>query len=55
MYIKQLGGSTTSIKDEEYGLISNIQAYFINTKLITKPMDNDNKLTVFSILEKIRF
>ena len=31
------------------------KAYFINTKLTTKPMDDEDKLTVFNILRNVGF
>ena len=55
VYFKPLGENRISIKYEDHEIISNIQAYFANTKITAKPMDNEDKLTVFNILEKREF
>ena len=55
MHIKPLRKIRISIKDEEYDINPNIQAYFTNTKLTSKPTENEDKLTVFNVLEKIGF
>ena len=51
--IRPLGDKRIGINDELYDITSNIQACFINTKLTTKSMDNEDKLTVFNILENV--
>ena len=40
-------------KDEEYDINPTIQAYFTNTKLTTKHMDDLDKLTAFNILKDV--
>ena len=55
MPIKAVGENRISTKDQEYDIKPNIQSYFTNTKLTTKNMDNEDKLTKFNILEKIGF
>ena len=50
--IKPLGENRISIKDEESDIYPNIEAYFTNTKLATKSMDNEDELTLFKILNK---
>ena len=44
-----------NIKDEDYVINPTIQLYFTNTKLTTKPLDNEDKLTVFNSLENVAF
>ena len=41
--------------DEEYDINPIIQAFFTNTKLTTKTMDDENKITVFNILKNFGF
>ena len=53
--IKPLGGTRISIKDHEYDISPDIQAYFTNTKLTTKFLDNFEKETVFEILQNVGF
>ena len=53
--IKSIGENGNGIKDEEYDINANYQVYFSNTKLTTKHMDDEDKSTVFNILEKIGF
>ena len=43
------------IKDEEHDINPNIQAYFTNTKLSTKHMDDENKSTVNDIIKNTGF
>ena len=50
VFIKSLGENKVSIKDEEYDKNPNIQAYFKNTKLTTRPVDNEGKLFLFNVL-----
>ena len=49
------GDNRISIKDREYDISPNIQAYFTNTKLTTKFSDNFEKETVFDILQNVGF
>ena len=51
--IETLAENRFSIKDEDYDLNPNIQAYFANTKHTTKPVDVEDKSTVFNILERV--
>ena len=44
-----------SIKDEEYDINPNIQAYFTITKLTTKPTNDEEKSSVYEILKNIGF
>ena len=43
---KALGENRISIKDREYDIKPIIEAYLTNTKLTTKNMDDDDKLTI---------
>ena len=49
--VKALGENRISVKDLEYDIKPNIQTYFTNTKLTTKNMDDEDKLTVYDILK----
>ena len=53
--IKALGENRISIKNQEYDIKPNIQAYFTNTKLTTKNMDDEDKLTIYNILKNTGF
>ena len=53
--IKALGDNRISIKDQEYDIKTNIQAYFNTTKQTTKNMDNEDKSTVFDKLKNTGF
>ena len=53
--INPLGGNRISIKDREYDISPDIQAYFTNTKLTTKFLDNFEKEIVFEILQNVGF
>ena len=53
--IKALGENRISIKDQEYDIKPNNQAYFTNTKQTTKNMNDEDKSTVHDILKKYRF
>ena len=44
-----------SNKDQEYDIKPNSQTYFTNTKLTTKIMDDEDKLTVYDILKNTGF
>ena len=44
-----------SIKGKEFDIKPNIQNYFTNTKITTKNMDNEDKLTVYDILKNTGF
>ena len=41
------------IEDEEYNITFDFQDFFTDTKLTTKPRDNEDKLKIFNILKKI--
>ena len=49
------GENRVSIKNKEFDIKPNIQNYFTNTKLTTKNIDNENKLTVYDILKNTGF
>ena len=49
------GENRVSIKGKEFDIKPNIQNYFTNTRLTTKNMDNEDKLTVYDILKKTGF
>ena len=49
--IKAIGENRISIKDQEYDIKPNIQTYFTNTKLTTKNMDDEDKSTVYDMME----
>ena len=51
--INPLGDNRISIKDREYDISPDIQAYFTNTKLTTKILDNFEKKKVFEILQNV--
>ena len=53
--IYALGHNKISIKNREYDIKPNIQAYFTNTKLTTKNMDDEDKSTVYDILKNTGF
>ena len=53
--IKPIGENRVSIKDQEYDIKPNIQAYFTNTKQTTKNVDNEEKSTVINILKSTCF
>ena len=53
--IKALGGNRISLKDQEYDIKPIIENFFINTKLTTKNMDDEDKATVYDILENMGF
>ena len=53
--INPLGDNRISIKNREYIISPDIQAYFTNTNLFTKLLDNFEKETVFEILHNIGF
>ena len=54
-YIEPLGDNRIRIKDREYDISPDIQAYFTNTKLTTNFLDNFEKETVFEILKDVGF
>ena len=53
--IKALGENRISIKNQEYDIKPNIQNYFTITKLTTKNMDDEDKLTIYDILKNTGF
>ena len=53
--IKALGENRNSIQDQEYDIKPNIQTYFIITKLTTKNMDDEDKLTIYDKLKNTGF
>ena len=53
--IKPLGGNRLCIRDEEYDINFNIQANITNAKLTSKSLENENKSTLFNLLQKIGF
>ena len=53
--IKALGDNRISIKDQECDIKLNIQTYFTKTKLTTKNMDGEDKLTVYDIQRNTGF
>ena len=55
IFIKPFGEKKISNKDEEFDINPNYLDCFTNTKLTTKPMDNEDESTVFNILEKVGF
>ena len=44
-----------SVKGKKFDIKPNIQNYFINTRLTTKRMDNEEKITIFNVLENVGF
>ena len=55
VFIRPLRENRISIKDVEYDITHDIQAYFTNTKLTSKFLDNVEKETVFGLLENVGF
>ena len=53
--INPLGDDRISNNEREYDISHNIQAYFTNTKITTKLLDNFEKETVFDILQNVGF
>ena len=53
--INSLGGNRISVKDREYDITPDIQAYFTNTKLTTRFLDDIEKETVYDILQNVGF
>ena len=53
--IKALGENRISFKNQEYDIKPNIQAYCTNTKLTTKNMNDEDKLTIYDILKNTGF
>ena len=53
--INPLGDNRIRIKDREYDISPDPQAYFTNTKLNTKFLDDFEKETVFEILQNVGF
>ena len=53
--INPIGDNRIRINDNEYDISPDIQAYFTNTKLTTKFLDNFEKETVFDILQNVGF
>ena len=51
--IKPTRDNRISINDDEFDTKSNFQAYFTNTKLTAKNMDDEVKITIFNILTKV--
>ena len=49
------GENRVSIKGKEFDIKPNIQNYFTNTKLTTKNMDDEDKLTIYDILTNTGF
>ena len=50
---KPLGENRLRVKDQEYDITPNFQAYFTNKKLTTKFLDNVEKETVIDILKNV--
>ena len=50
-----MGDKRKSNNDGEYYIKPNIQAYFTDTKFTTKHKDDEDKLTLFIILNNIGF
>ena len=55
VHIEPLGEKRIINKVEGYDINPNNKAHFTNPKLTTKPMDNEDKITVFIIFAKIGF
>ena len=53
--IKSLGQNRINNKDNECDIYPNIQAYFTNTKLATKTMNDEDKSTVYDICKNTGF
>ena len=55
VFNKPLGQNRIGIKNQEFDITPDIQAYFTNAKLTTKFLDNGGKETVFETLEIVGF
>ena len=55
VFINPIGENRIRVKNREYDITPDIQAYFTNTKLTTKFLDNVEKETVFDLLENVGF
>ena len=53
--IKAIGENRISTKGKEFDIKPNIKNYFINTRLTTKRMDDEDKLNIFDILISVGF
>ena len=53
VFIQPLGENRIIIKNQEFDITFDIQAYFTKTKLTTKFLDNIEKETVFDMLENV--
>ena len=53
--IKALGENRIRIKNDEYDITPNVQAYFTNTNQTTKYMNDEDKSTVYDILRNTGF
>ena len=52
--MKPIGENRITVKDEECYKTPDNQDYFTNTEFTAKPMDYEDKSTVFDIFEKTR-
>ena len=55
VFIQPLGENRNSFKNQEFDETPDIQAYFTNTKLTTKILDNIEKETEYYILDLVGF
>ena len=55
VHINPLGDNRISIKNQEYDITPDIQAYFTNTKHTTQILDDIEKETVYDILQDVGF
>ena len=55
VFIQPLGENRTNVKNEDYDITPNFPKYFTNTKLSTKSLNNNEKETVFDILNNVGF
>ena len=53
--IKAIGDNKIKIKNQEYDIKPNIQKYFTNTKHTTKNVSDEDKLTIYDILQNTGF
>ena len=53
VFIQPLGENKIIVKNKEHDISPNFQKKFANKKLTTKSLDNDEKETVFDILNKV--
>ena len=55
IFIQSLGEKRINVKNAEHDITPNVQKYFTNAKLTTKSLNDNEKKTVFDILNNVGF